>query len=143
MDLLSIIGGPILGGLGALGGKVVDYYTTKEQNRHAIELAKVSAENARLQTKVEGEERQVAQSYENDQARYGTSWLGQAVDFARGVVRPIITFAAMALIGSVTYSAVGSGGFSPEQRAELVTQGLFVSEVAITWWFGARALGRR
>lgn len=83
----------------------------------------------------------LAKSFEADKATYGDHLLGRIVDFIRGITRPLLTYVAMILVVIVTLRALsqlGTVGLSQETLSEILGQGMFISSMAITWWFAAR-----
>lgn len=161
MDLGSILSGPIgaiFGAAGAIGGKILDYKA--KQLDHAHELAMRDKDRAHLElelshksevAKVDADTQiavrefdAVAASIAADRATYGDSATGRIVDLVRGLIRPVLTVMAMVLVGGMTCSVLDGGEQLAEaERVGLLREALFLSGVAITWWFGARPSGAK
>lgn len=159
--LISGIGGGLLGGLGALGGKWLDLKaeaekreTLRVQNAHALALREKDLEQTKLEAESQLKLHQVdadasvavadfgalTSSTAADRATYGDSTTGRIVDLVRGLTRPLITFASMGLVIYMTAQAFASVGWKlpPEQATQLLHAGEFTASAAILWWFGAR-----
>lgn len=155
MDLGTILSGPIgaiFGAVGAIGGKIVDYKMKQLDNEFQLQMrdkdmaqARAEAEAKYAITRLEGDTQlairdldNLQTSAANDKATYGDNTLGRIVDFLRGITRPIITYAAMVLVFHVSWVSLRTGGLNGEQVERMLNEVLFMSGVAITWWFGTR-----
>lgn len=98
-------------------------------------------------------------SYEMDQATYsdnaplttGQQWLMAIVDFVRGMMRPSMT-AYLLIITSIIaitglFGLTGNALLPPDQTAvtmaaaaEAVSAIVYLTNVAVTWWFGDKAI---
>lgn len=140
--------GAIAGAVGGIAGKVYDLkMKDKEFELHKLDQAhelqlreadmKMAAQEAAAKFelgKVDADARvavadlsALQASLNADKATYGDNALGRIVDFVRGVTRPLVTYAATAL---VVYTGVEDPTFRP--------QALFIASMAISWWFAAR-----
>ena len=97
-----------------------------------------------------------AASYHNDRATYwskeATGWVGAImalVDAFRGFMRPAITLYLLVITSSIAYylhEIVTNApvATAPEQiYSQVIMSVLFLTETAVTWWFGSRALARK
>lgn len=166
MKLLDFLTGGGLGALaGALSGIAGKFLDLKAKDKeielrkvdHAHELAlrdkdrEMAAQEASSKLQIHQTDADagvaiadlsaLAKSYEADRATYGDHTLGRIVDFVRGITRPLLTYVGMALVVAVTLRALrllSSIGLSQEALADILGQGMFISSMAITWWFAAR-----
>jgi hypothetical protein len=156
MDLGSILSGPIgaiFGAGSAIVTKVIDYKDRNAQRDHELqmrdkdreqlamelasksEIAKVDADTQVTMKEFDA----VAASIGSDKATYGDSLTGRIVDAARGLIRPVITSASMALVIYDTVIAFKGAVLSPADRMTIINTAQFLAGTAIAWWFGARA----
>jgi hypothetical protein len=159
--------GGIVGAVGAIGNKVVELKmeaakreTLALQNAHELALrdkdremaAQESASNLEIHKTDADSATAIADagslvaSFQADRATYGESTLGRIVDFVRGLTRPGITMWAAALLGYITWKAItelGGAPLGPERSMELIQNSVFVSSLAISWWFASRPSERR
>jgi hypothetical protein len=145
MDLLgTLIGGPLFGIVGSVVTNVIgSFQEAARQKREYDHIEKMTAMNAKFKAEEAEADFAVAQvdnigqaisdSYTHD-ASYGevSGWAVAALRF----VRPLLTFL---LIGIVTYFYITG---SVEQE-KIVVQVLFLSEMAVTWWFVDRRIKGR
>lgn len=137
-----------------------------EQKRE-LEIAKLGADSAErlatLQATTRIEESadlNYRASLDADRANYltpaaqqgGVRWLMAAVDFLRGITRPAITWASMALLTAMLqwlWSLQRSGMLvlSPSDlmllAKEVVFTSTYIVSMCITWWFGVRPAQRK
>lgn len=162
MDILSILTGPILGGLGgaatAITQRVLDYKEGNAKREHELamrdkdrdqltlelanksEIAKVDADT---QTAVKEMDVQIA-AYAADRATYGDSWMAKwIIDPLRGVIRPLVTLIYVAWMGWLTYKAVTSGpAVSAQLQGLIIETNLTLATGAVSFWFGMRGTSR-
>jgi len=149
LDLLatSLTGG-VTGIVGSIIGKAfsfLDYWVEekKADNKHerALDLLelqnKISAdENKRemavAQSKVDADSRMASYSHDS---MVGTNSLW-VIDLLR-LVRPVLTFSLIVLVGIIYFSSPIEG------RATIEASILYLTSSAVLWWFGDRALRKR
>ncbi|HEY5960671.1 MAG TPA: hypothetical protein VIV60_29155 [Polyangiaceae bacterium] len=157
MDLGSILSGPlgaIFGAGSAIVQKVIDYKDHNAQREQELALRDKDLEHLKVElankseiAKVDADMQiglkefdAVSTSIAADKASYGVTW----VDAVRGMVRPVLTAAAMALVVDMTIIALRGEPLTQANRMEIVNEALFLAGTAIAWWFGARSnLGRK
>jgi hypothetical protein len=141
MDIIGSLLGGVAGAAGAVVQKVLDNRDKKDERAHMQEMAKLGqlgeAAKAQAALAVSAVDLQRA-SMDADKATYGGGW----VDAVRGLIRPIITSASLTLLIALAWSAFREGGFSPDQRLELLDAAVVTAQVATGWWFGARIVRR-
>ena len=141
--LTNLLGGGMLGTIvgGVLGiiGKGKDIQLAKMQAAHELEMRKLElsaqADAARLTATAAAQQADLAAlagATAADRATYGDGWSGRVVDFARGLVRPVITYAAFALVVAMTVDALKVGD------RERIAAALNLCSVPVGFWFGSR-----
>jgi hypothetical protein len=154
--------GGIVGAGSAIAGKVIDLKLKDkelEERRldHAHELAlrdkdmaqaRLEAESKLEVTRIDADSAAVqadlgalAAAVQADRATYGDSLSGRIVDFARGTVRPAVTAWATVLTSYVTWEAfraLRGVPLGPERATALINDAMFLSGLAIAYWFGSR-----
>ncbi len=158
--LISLLTGPLLGGLGgaalAAFQKWFDFKDAKDKRAHELAMRDKDLELARLESASKAElakvdadtqiavkegDMQIA-ALAADKATYGDSIPGRIVDFMRGIVRPLITYAAAAWFGILTYYALKHGPpLSQEMQAAILMTGTTLTSGVISFWFGIRGKG--
>jgi hypothetical protein len=160
MDLGTILSGPIgaLAGAGAaIAQKVIDYKDRNAQRAHDLamrdkdrehlamelaaksEIAKVDADTAIGLREFDA----VGAAIAADRATYGDSLTGRIVDLVRGLIRPVVTVFAMALLGYMTSIALRVP-LAPADAVDVLRQVLFISGNSVGYWFGTRSnFGKR
>lgn len=148
----SSIFGSIFGGLAGLANKYLDLKQHAMDQAH--ELALRDKDMAQTQLEIDGrtkvaemqaqgavavsENQALQASYEADRATYGI----KAIDFIRGLVRPLITGGALFEIFLLTSAATeymqAHGGLSPDQAYAILDGTLFTATSCVLWWFGSR-----
>ena len=108
----------------------------KLEGEQARELAEVEGATAR---EVAAQESLQA-SYEHDKATYG----GGFVDTLRGLVRPLVTLANMAILLTLAVLCYRQlqGELSSEVARQVITTFLGLATLTITWWFGGRQVDK-
>ena len=141
MDIIGSLLGGVAGAAGAVVQKVLDNRDKKNEREHLQEMAKLGqlGEAAKAQAEMARATLDLQKtSMDADKASYGGGW----VDNVRGGGRPGITGASLALLIALTWAAFREGGFTPEQRFELVDAAVVVAQFSLGWWFGARIARR-
>ncbi len=154
--------GGIVGAAGAIAGKVIDLklesekretlkvtqahelalrdkdmQQTKLELESKLEVTRIDADSAAVQADLGA----LAAAVQADRATYGDSLSGRIVDFARGTVRPVVTAWATVLVSFVTWKAfveLRGVPLGPDRALALVNDGMFLSGLAIAYWFGSR-----
>ena len=160
MDILSLLTGPLLGGIGgaatAIVQKVLDFKDAKDRRLHelamrdkdreqlAMELAnksEIAKRDADTQLAIKEGDIALA-AYEADRATYGDSWMARwVIDPLRGIIRPLATIAYGAVLGWLTYQALRHGPpLSPEIQKAILETTLTLATGTVTYWFGMRGL---
>ena len=132
MTILDAIFNAASGGiLGSALHCVTDYFETR--NRIALLNAQISAaeKTAAWQAFTESQKAQDSTTIPANVPAWVSS-LYLCVDATKQLTRPVLTWAAVAIIAGV-YSAA-----TPAARQEMQSEILFGSFTAIFWWFGAR-----
>jgi hypothetical protein len=155
VDLGSLLSGPIgaLAGAGAaIAQKVIDYKDRNAQRAHDLamrdkdrehlamelqarsEIAKVDADTAIAVREFDA----VGAAIAADRATFGPSLTGRIVDLVRGLIRPVVTIFAMALLTKVTAIALRVP-MAPADATDVLNQVLFISGNVVGYWFGTRS----
>jgi hypothetical protein len=177
--LLGGAAGGIFGILGALFKHGIEVYQEKkkseaslavlvETNKHELnmadkqaELIKLEADNAVALANINAQKEidaasyeSLNASYENDKATYSNApaspWL-IAVDFIRGIIRPLLTiifsgalmWATFWLLFTVPEAALNNQAFLTQTLYRLISSLIFLAEASVGWWFAARQLQSR
>lgn len=137
--LSSAIGGTILGKVLSFGDKWFESYTHRKNAEVDIQKAKALSE-----LKIKEEELKAfttsQQSANEDsvgippQAAPWAANLAVIVDSFRRFTRPALTWALAAVISLLAFR----GNLDEVTRAALVSDIVFTSATALTWWFGSR-----
>ncbi len=144
----AILTGGATGLLGTVFSGVFDYFKQKQRNQHT--LAMMMEERKTMELEIHGRERVAvieaesaqdiaasktfAASYQSDQAHYSKGdhpalvW----VDVTRGLIRPILTVALVALVAKFYFTA------DVESQHHIVATVLYITTAAVLWWFGTR-----
>ena len=150
MELIaSILGGPIVG----LIGSGVSAFFKEREHKAALEEKKVDQahelvlldkhaavrgqelENERAIAEVDAVARQVVASYQNDAAVLPAhGWVADV----KALFRPFITMMLVALSAAIYFTFDPMNGLNPLQE-RIIASMLFLTEVAVTWWFADRA----
>jgi hypothetical protein len=139
--LTSVIGGPLFGIIGSfitnITGSIME---SRRQTAEYAHIEKMTEMNAQFKAEeaesdfrtaqVENIGQAISDSYAHD-ASYGK--VGQGAATVLRFVRPLLTFL---LIGTVIYFYMTG---SVEQE-KIVLQVLFLTEMAVTWWFVDRRI---
>lgn len=154
-SVMAILSGGATGLLGTAISAAAEYARERQRHAHEVELRRlelemVSAEAASAE-RIAAIEREtetakadaaaLEASYQAATARMSrgrSRWL-VAVDVARGLTRPVLTWVFVALVGAMYFSAAATGSV----REQIVETVLYLATTCVLWWFGARHLGRR
>ena len=149
LDLLTTaLTGGVTGIVGSIIGKAfsfLDYWVEekKADNDHErtldlLELQnKIGAEEGKramevAQSKVDADSRMASYSHDS-MAGTGSLWV---VDLLR-LVRPILTFSLIVLVGMLYFSSDLGG------RATIEASVIYMCSSAVLWWFGDRAMRKK
>lgn len=161
MDVLTLLSGAFGGSVvGALGAAFTKWHDAKSQlklmqlqmerdnllNAHELKMheAKVAADI------LEQEYKGLTESYGADKATYsqnGSGWL-IAVDFIRGLVRPVLTVVLLAYCMATLFYLTDHYDVQLESKevydlVSLIVHNLVTcTGIALTWWFGSRPAKR-
>lgn len=149
--LATIFAGPLMGLIGSITSAVFKERETKaavdaKKVDQAHELALLDAqakqrgvelENERAIAQADAVARQVVASYEHDAASAGKSYAW--AEAVKTLFRPFITLALVLLSAAIyfTFDPL-TMGLNPIQE-HIIASVLFLTEVAVTWWFADRA----
>lgn len=151
MGFFDVIGSVLTGGATGLIGigvkKLFGYLEQKERNRHTVEVLREERENMRLE--IDGKERvaviegetaatvasynALSESMRADRATYSrrdSAWFVM-VDVVRGITRPLITWCGLSVMVLFWFT-------EPALRPQVLSTWLYISTVAVLWWFGER-----
>lgn len=149
MSIAGILGGIVSGGTlgvgGAIGSAVLDFFKTKENNKHQLavltaqkDLALANANSATLLETI----KMMGASYEHDKAAY-TGPLS-FVDLLRGTLRPIVTYLLLGVSVFLTWWAFERVGVGDEVIREVAKYGIYtcldLTALCVSWYFGARQI---
>lgn len=159
MVLTSLLSGSVFGLLGSVGGGILDYLKTKEQNKHQLAMLNAQKDliNAQGANAVALEHaKSFAISNESDQATYfkGSlptgaagvllSFLMVIVDFLRGFTRPGITWYLIAAATFVAVDCMHQTEFTQEfiSKTAYASIALLLDLVALCvgFWFGGKTI---
>lgn len=160
MDILSILSGPLLGGLGgaatAIVQRVLDYKDANAKRAHELAMRDKDREQLALELQSKSEiakvdaDTQIAikegdlaiAALEADKATYGDSWMARwIIDPLRGVIRPIATIAYGSVLGWLTWQAVRHGpALTADVQKAILDTTLTLATGTVSYWFGMRGL---
>jgi len=146
--LTTLLMGPATGLLGSLFGGVMKYFEKKQEmeaqaikQAHEVTLLQMNIaargeemENEAMIAQVAATADMVSASYQHD-ASYGTSnpWINGALR----MIRPILTIGLIALTTLIFLKA------NEAEQSKIILTVLYMTEVAVTWWFADRARGSK
>lgn len=136
--MLDLLGTVLTGGATGIVGSVIgklfsfaDYWVEekKADNEHQRTLQMIEMQGQMKADEAENEMRRA--SYEHDSGTgIAATWV---VNILR-LVRPVLTFTLIVLVGVLYFKAVPAG------RVTIEAGVLYMASSAILWWFGDRAL---
>jgi len=144
----TVLTGGITGVVGSVIGKAFSFLDAWQEEKKATNEHGRTLELLELQNKIGAEESEremeIAQakidadsrvaSYSHDSmAGTGSLWV---VDLLR-LVRPILTFALIILVGILYFKAVPAG------RATIEASVIYLCSSSCLWWFGDRAMRKK
>ena len=150
--IVTLLSGPFGGfASGIIGsglGAITDYFKNKQdmqqmqlKHDHEARLLKMNIEargsemeNEALIAQVDAAKEMVTGSYQHD-ASYGQASKG-VVNILK-LIRPSLTFFLLVLVGVIYFKATAS------EQLDIIATVTYLSEVAVTWWFGDRARGKK
>ena len=149
--LVSLLGGPIVGVLGSAISAGMSYLERKQKIEETklefaqeiklqemnIKARSEEMESELLIAQTEAVTQQLSASYQHD-ASYGQ--VGQGAATVLRFVRPALTFGLLALVAIVYFTMpeaqiVDENGVASSLGELVVLKILFLTEVALTWWF--------
>jgi hypothetical protein len=148
MDILGMLGklfgggvlSTVAGGVLGLLSKSKDIELAKLQQAHELDMTRLNMEAAKLAQAGEANLADLASlksAVEADKATYGDSLLGRIVDFARGMVRPLITYCAFGIIVWTTAHSINM------DDKEAISEVVSLCAIPIGYWFGSRFATRK
>jgi len=149
LDLLgTVLTGGVTGIVGSIIGKAFSFFDAwqeekKADNDHERTIALLELQNkfgaeeneretAIAQSKVDADSRMASYSHDS-MAGTGSLWV---VDLLR-LVRPVLTFSLIILVGILYFKAV------PEGRATIEASVIYLCSSSCLWWFGDRAMRKK
>jgi type III secretory pathway component EscV len=155
--------GAIIGGIGSIFTRIEERKAKKDQYEHELNMAKISLEESkldrqheldmadkeRIKTELEGEIEAKKQDYQaliesmKDAFKpTGIKW----VDAVRSLMRPLITTFLLVVSTIIAIQVFrytkGLDALSPnevlEMYKDLIANINFLTNIAVTWWFGTR-----
>ena len=144
----TVLTGGITGVVGSVIGKAFSFLDAWQEEKKATNEHGRTLELLELQNKIGAEESEremeIAQakidadsrvaSYSHDSmAGTGSLWV---VDLLR-LVRPVLTFSLIVLVGMLYFSADMGG------RATIEASVIYMASSSVLWWFGDRALRKK
>ncbi len=140
--LSSVFSGGALGTIGTIGTGILDFYKMKQQNAQdlavraaQLEILKVTGHNEETIAAIKALE----SSYDADKATYGEK--PGLVDTVRGLTRPLLTMYLVLISTILGIWAFGRVTFAEtimEIAKGCIEMCLFLTSVAVVWWFGDR-----
>ena len=145
----TVFAGPLVGVIGSLFSGVVGYFERKQQieadkakyAHEALLLDKqIAARGQELESEAEiasiaADAAALKGSYEHD-ASYGES--GPIISGILRLVRPALTVFLLVMVAGLVFLKVEG-----IEMKEVALKVLFLSEVAVTWWFADRRRSRK
>lgn len=145
--LASILSGGTLGVFGAIGSGILDYFKTKAQYKHQLDVISAQKElalvNANSQAVLETL-KLVSASYEHDKATYSKD-IG-FVDWYRGTLRPTVTYLLLAISIFLAIWAFKMVGLETDVVKEIAKYAVYtcldLTALCVSWYFGARQIDK-
>jgi len=141
-ELLTTIVGALVGSGGSALSKWLELKDKKENFKHEIKLLEMQKELSASETENElaiAQEASFADmriaSYEHDKSAGETSrWVNNILR----LVRPVLTILLITLVWIIWLTTENS-----RLQSEIISNVMFMSSAALTWWFGDRARNSR
>lgn len=138
--IITTVLGSLIGGSGSALSKWMGMREKKISNEHELKLIEMQIQSKRAETENDlaiAQEKGYAdirtKSYEHDGSTGETSlWVNNALR----MVRPILTLLLIALIWTIWMTIAKD---DLEIKNEIIDGVLFMSSVALAWWFGDRS----
>lgn len=150
--MLTIIG-TLLGLLGSLLPEILKFYTSKEDHRHEIDMAKLQMEAQKQAGEIKLEEINATADIEESKAIYasaeqkitGIRWIDGLVALYSSSVRPTLTYGFFILYGYVKYSMIYTAiqnGANWQSVGGMIwaSDDFAVFSTICAFWFGGRFL---
>ena len=164
--LSSVAAGGATGLLGTAVSAVSEFFGRRQRHRQELEMrridieqARIEAESAERRAEVEAKSAERRAEVEAHAATEAAEWAALrasyreagkrwsqgesrwlvAVDLVRGLTRPLLTWAFVALTAWI-YATLGPQ--DAELRAQVVNTTLYAATTCVFWWFGARQVAR-
>ena len=145
----------VLGAITGIVPAVVDFFKKKEDNKHALDLAKLKLEHTRLQMEafeknidlqIKLEESKAAADEGDSLRRHDSTLRGSKfIESLRASVRPVITYLFFLMFviikGSAAYVMIQNGNDIPTMlQAIWDTETMAIFGSIMGFWFGSRAI---
>ena len=137
--LITTLLGPVTG----LVGSAVTSWFKEREARAALEAKKLDQAHELVLLDKQAAIRGVAASYQHDMASAGKSYAW--AEAIKTLTRPVLTLLLIALSAAIYFTIDPLVSSINEMQQHIVYSVLFLTEVAVTWWFAdrARASSRR
>ena len=158
--IMSVLSGGATGLLGTIVSGGIDLFQSRAEHKREIDLRRLDIELAQAEAgsaervaaieaegaRDRGELEAMEASYRaasSRMSRPGDGVLMKAVDFVRGMTRPVLTWGLVALVGAI-YFTLGAGELTPESvKPRIIETILYLATAAVLWWFGQRQIEKR
>ena len=154
--VLAIVTGGATGLLGTALSFVTNYFQARQKHAQEVELRKLDAEVAKIESagyekvaQIEAESAEaksawkaLEESYREAARRWsrpGDGFLMLFVDFCRGMTRPMLTWAFVALTGAIYFTVAADDA---KVQGQIVDTVLYLTTTTVLWWFGARQISK-
>ena len=141
--LMTLFGGPLVGILGSLGTGWFKMLEKKGDRDHELALLRLQGEqrsqdqeNELLIATADAAAKAVSASFRHDMGL--TKKESRWVTNVKALTRPGLTWALVLLVAAMFFKNVEVADLTPI-REQIVVAVLFLTEVAVTWWFATRA----
>ena len=151
--MLSLLTGGATGLLGTMFSGVLDHFERRQRHQHELELRRVDVELAKTEAasaertaaielekvEIEAEGNALTASYREAMQRWSrgeSAWI-VAVDVVRGLLRPVLTLAFLALTALIYFHE--SSDVLIQTR--IINTILYLTTTCVVWWFGGRKRG--
>ena len=154
--VLAIVTGGATGLLGTALSFVTNYFQAKQKHAQEVELRKLDAEVAKIESagykevaQIEAESAEaksawkaLEESYREAARRWSRpddGFLMMFVDFCRGMTRPMLTWAFVAITAAVYFTV---GAQDAKIHGQIIDTVLYLTTTTVLWWFGARQISK-